>query len=158
MQCHVVVLEGEGNEVHLLSPFSREELKNARSRSELFIGQLIEPAIGVVPGNVAYNKDFLVHVHSLVRDIMVNDQQVITRAAEQPNGFVFIVDRRSPATAEGAADDIDKQDIIGIFRCNDRRTDVSRYRPNPDYLLISEKGIGQFPEAVEAALKNLLSV
>lgn len=156
MQCHVVVLEGEGNAVHLLSPFSREELKSAKSRSELFIGQLIEPAIGVLPGNVAYNKDFLVYVHSLVRDSMVNDPQVLARAEEQPNGFVFIVDRRSPGTENGAAEHVDKEDIIGIFVCHDRKTDVSRYRPNPDYLLITEKGIGQFPEAVEAELKKLL--
>jgi hypothetical protein len=157
MQCHVVVLEREGNEIHLLSPFSREQLQSARSRSELFIGQLNEPAIGVVAGNIAYNKDFLVHLHSLVRDVMVNDPQVQARAEEQPNGFVFIVDRRSPATESGTADNVDKQDIIGIFLCNDRKTDVSKYRPNPDYLLVSEKGIGQFPDAVEKELAKLLA-
>jgi hypothetical protein len=156
MNCNVLLLQNGPNEIHLLSPFTKEELKNAQSRSELFLGQLIEPAIGVLPGNISYNKDFLVHMHALVRDIMYNDPQVIARAEEQPNGFVFIVDRRSPGTMDASPEKVDKQDIIGIFLCNDRQTDASKYRPNPDYVLISDKGIGQLPEAVEAELRKLL--
>jgi hypothetical protein len=157
MNCNVLLLQNGSNEIHLLSPFTKEELKNIQSRSELFIGQLNEPSIGVVPGNISYNKDFLVHMHSLVRDVMVNDPQVIARAEEQPNGFVFIVDRRSPGTDTAAAGDVDKQDIIGIFVCHDRKTDASKYRPNPDYVLISDKGIGQFPFPVEEALMGLIA-
>ena len=157
MNCHVLLLQNGSNELHLVSPFTKEELKGVQSRSELFIGHLLDPSIGVVPGNIAYNKDFLVHLHSLVRELMVNDPEVIARAQEQPNGFVFIVDRRSPATEHGQGEQVDKEDIIGIFVCHERATDVSRYRPNPDYLLISAKGPGQFPEPVEAALKKLLS-
>lgn len=157
MQCHVVVLESEANELHLLSPFSREALKSAKSRSELFFGQLIEPSIGVVPGNISYNKDFLVHIHSLVRDIMINDEEVIRKAEEQLNGFVFIIDQRSPAAAETTGEHVDKEDIIGIFLVNDHKTDVSKYRPNPDYLLVSSKGIGILPVEVEKSLRGLIS-
>lgn len=156
MNCNVLLLQNGPNEIHLLSPFTKEELKSVQSRSELFLGQLIEPSIGVLPGNISYNKDFLVYMHALVRDIMVNDPQVIARAEEQPNGFVFIVDRRSPGTLDASPESVDKQDIIGIFLCTDRKTDVSKYRPNPDYVLISDKGIGQLPEAVEAELKKLI--
>lgn len=157
MNCNVLLLQNGPSEIHLLSPFTKEELKNVQSRSELFLGQLIEPAIGVVPGNISYNKDFLVHIHALVRDRMVSDPQVIARAEEQPNGFVFIIDRRSPATLDASPDKVDKQDIIGIFLCNDRKTDASKYRPNPDYLLISEKGIGQLPLVVEEELQKLIT-
>lgn len=157
MQCHVVVLEGEGRELHLISPFSRKELQSAKSRSELFFGRLNEPELGVLPGNISYNRDFLVHVHSLVRDLMVNDAEVIAKAKEQPNGFVFIIDRRSPAATDVSQEHVDKEDIIGIFLCNDFKTDAEKYRPNPDYLLVSEKGVGQFPETVEAELKKLLA-
>ncbi len=156
MHCHVVVLEGQGSEIHLLSPFSREELKSTKSRSELFFGQLIEPSIGIVPGNISYNKDFLVHVHSQVRDIMLRDEEVIRKAEEQLNGFVFIIDQRSPAAAETSGEHVDKEDIIGIFLVNDHKTDVSKYRPNPDYLLVTEKGVAQFPPAVEEELKKLV--
>lgn len=158
MNCNILVLEENGNSIHLLSPFTRKELSAVASRSELFIGHLTEPSIGVVPGNIAYNKDFLVHLHALVRDKMADDPQVVARAKEQPNGFVFIIDRRSPATEAGSEEKVDKEDIIGIFLCNDFKTDASRYRPNPDYLLISEKGIGQFPNIVETELQKLLSV
>jgi hypothetical protein len=157
MNCHVLLLQSGDHEIHLLSPFTREELQRTQSKSELFLGQLNEPSIGVVPGNISYNKDFLVHLHALVRDVMVNDRQVQERAKEQPNGFVFIIDRRSPAAESGSTAEVDKEDIIGIFLCNDCKTDVSRYRPNPDYLLVSSKGIGQFPVAVEEKMRELLS-
>lgn len=156
MNCNVLVLENGDQSIHLLSPFTKEQLKNITSKSELYIGHLAEPAIGVVPGNIAYNKDFLVHLHALVRDTMANDQQVVARAKEQPNGFVFIIDRRSPAAESGSEEKVDKEDIIGIFLCNEHSTDASRYRPNPDYLLISEKGIGRFPQKVEERLNELL--
>lgn len=156
MKCNILLLENNGHELHLLSPFTKDELRNVQSRSELFIGQLNEPAIGAVPGNISYNKDFLVHLHALVRDTMVNDPDVMAQAKEQANGFVFIIDRRSPAAETDAAQEVEKEDIIGIFLCNDYKTDISRYRPNPDYLLISAKGIGQFPLAVEDQLSELL--
>ncbi len=157
MNCNVLLLQNGPNEIHLISPFTKEELKSVQSRSELFIGQLNEPEIGVVPGNISYNKDFLVHMHALVRDIMVNDPQVIARAEEQPNGFVFIIDRRSPAATDVSQEHVDKEDIIGIFLCNEFKTDVGKYRPNPDYLLVTEKGVAQFPEQVELELKKLIN-
>jgi hypothetical protein len=157
MKCHTLLLQNGQEELHLLSPFSKEELKNVQSRSELFFGRLIEPSLGVLPGNISYNADFLVHVHSLVRDAMVNDPDVTANAKEQPNGFVFIIDKRSPAAADKSEKHVDKEDIIGIFLCNDFKTDAEKYRPNPDYLLVSEKGVGQFPDAVEEELKKLLA-
>ncbi len=157
MNCHVLLLEDGKKELHLLSPFSKEELQNVASKSELFIGQLVDPEIGVIPGNIAYNKDFLVHLHLLVRDCMVNDPEVIRLASEQPNGFVFIVDGRSPHTTGRSDSMIDKEDIIGVFLCNDRKTDVNKYRPGPDYLVISEKGVTKLPESVEKHLKEMIS-
>lgn len=156
MQCHVLLLEGNGSQVHLLSPFSRDELRTAKSRSELFFGQLMEPSLGVLPGNISYNKDFLVHLHALIRDYMVRDEEVLKKASEQPNGFVFIIDRRSPAAGDSANEQVDKEDIIGIFLCNESTTDATKYRPNPDYLLVSEKGVAQFPIVVEEALRELI--
>lgn len=151
-----MLLNNGKHELHLLSPFSKDELQNVQSRSELFIGHLIEPSIGVVPGNISYNKDFLVHLHSLVRDVMVNDPDVIEKAKEQSNGFVFIIDRRSRASASVNEGNVDKEDIIGIFLCNDFKTDESKYRPNPDYMLISSKGISLLPIAIEEKLIDLL--
>jgi hypothetical protein len=115
---------------------------------------LISPELGIIPGNIAYNKEFLIHLHSLVRDLMHDDPQVTTRAAEQENGFVFIIDRRSPAAEMNSQENVDKEDIIGVFLSNNFKTDASKYRPNPDYLLVSSKGVGIFPENVETALLN----
>lgn len=157
MNCNVLLLQNGPNELHLLSPFTKEELKGISSKSELFFGRLNEPSLGVLPGNISYNRDFLVHVHSLVRDLMVNDAEVLSHAKEQPNGFVFIIDRRSPAATDVAQEHVDKEDIIGIFLCNDYKTDVTKYRPNPDYLLVSSRGVALFPEVVEARLKDLLT-
>ena len=152
MQLHVSVLEGNGNEIHLLSPFTAAELRSRSNSAHLFAGSLMSVELGMIPGNIAYNKEFLIHLHSLVRDLMHDDPQVSTRAAEQENGFVFIIDRRSPAAAINSEEHVDKEDIIGVFLCNDFKTDASKYRPNPDYLLVSSKGVGIFPEKVETVL------
>lgn len=156
MQCHVLLLENDNREIHLLSPFTKEKLKNVQSKSELFFGQLIEPAIGVIPGNITYNKDFMIYMHALVRDTMVNDPGVLEEVGKQENGMVFIIDQRSPAVAKNFTERVDAEDIIGLFVCKDRQTDVTMYRPNPNYLLISSKGIGQLPPEVEEKFDELL--
>jgi hypothetical protein len=90
MQLHVSVLADNGNEIHLLSPFdSRTSSRN--SSAHLFAGSLQSPELGIIPGNIAYNKEFLINLHSLVRDLMHDDAQVTTRAAEQENGFVYLL-------------------------------------------------------------------
>jgi hypothetical protein len=154
MQLHISVLAENGNEIHLISPFTTAELRTKQSTPHLFAGSLISPELGLIPGNIAYNKEFLIHLHSLVRDHMHDDAQVKARAAEQQNGFVFIIDRRSPAAEMNSADQVDKEDIIGIFLCNEYATSPEKYRPNPDYLLVSSKGPGIFPEKVENALRG----
>lgn len=157
MNCNILKLQEGDREIHLLSTFTKEELQCVQSRSELFFGRLIEPSAGVTPSNITYNLDFLVHMHALVRDEMCEDEEVQLQVKEQPNGFVFIVDRRSPATGALPDAKVDKEDIIGIFLCNNRTTSVDNYRPNPDYQLVSEKGVGQLPLRVEQKLINLLN-
>jgi hypothetical protein len=151
MDCHLYTLPGATENLYLLSPLDQKTLAGLNSRSEFFLGRLIDPNLGAEPENINYNADFLVILHEIVRDLMVNDPEVLTQAQEQPNGFVFIVDQRVPANEEVA-----KEDIIGIFLVQDKQTDVARYRPNPDYRLISKKGVGMFPEKVEKRLLEKL--
>jgi hypothetical protein len=82
---------------------------------------------------------------------MLNDPEVVAEVAAQPNGFVFIVDRRAP---EG--EEVEKEDVIGIYLVNENETDVNRYRPNPEYKLISKRGVGKFAEEVEVELMRVL--
>ena len=112
---------------------------------------MIAPDKEIGPDNISYNADFLVVLHQVVRGLMVNDEDVLKQAASQQNGFVFIVDRRSP---EG--EEVEKEDVIGIFLVNEFKTDISKYRPNPDYKLISKRGVGQFPDEVEIELMTVL--
>jgi hypothetical protein len=125
-------------------------LAKLTSKSELFLGRLIDPDKEIIHENISYNADFLVVLHRIVRDYMVTDPEVIEQAKKQPNGFVFIVDRRT------VEEEVEKEDIIGIFLVNDSMTDASRYRPNPDYKLISQKGPGMFHDEVEMELMKVL--
>jgi hypothetical protein len=151
MNCYLYKLPSGDKILHLLSPLGKEELGKLTSRSELFLGRLIDPEKEITPENISYNADFLVVLHQIVRDLMVNDPDVIAEANNQPNGFVFIVDRRSP---EG--EEVEKEDVIGIFLVNENKTDTSRYRPNPDYKLISKRGVAKFPDEVEMELMKVL--
>lgn len=153
MDCHLYSIPGANETLHLLSPLDKAQLAGLPSRSELFLGRLIDPEKGADPDNISYNADFLVIVHELVRDMMVNHPDVTEEAKGQLNGFVFIVDQRSPQNEE-----VQKEDIIGIFLVNDRKTDAERYRPNPEYRLIGKNGVAVFPDRVEEELlKRLLS-
>jgi hypothetical protein len=151
MNCYLYKLPSGDQTLHLLSPLGKEELAKLTSKSELFLGRLIDPEKEITHENISYNADFLVVLHQIVRDLMVNDPDVIAEAKNQPNGFVFIVDRRSP---EG--EEVEKEDVIGIFLVTDNKTDVSRYRPNPDYKLISKRGVARFPDEVEMELMKVL--
>lgn len=156
MNCYLYKLPASDKTLHLLSPLSAEEIGSQQSRSELFLGRLVDPELGATPENISYNADFLVVMHELVRDLMVIDPGVIAEAKSQPNGFVFIVDRRAQAETD---EKVEKEDVIGIFLVNEYATDASRYRPNPDYRLVSAKGMAMLPEVVEAELvKRLLSL
>lgn len=150
MNCYLYKIPSAKETLHLLSPLGKEELAKLTSKSELFLGRLIDPDKEITHENISYNADFLVVLHQIVRDYMVTDPEVIEQAKKQPNGFVFIVDRR--ATEE----EVEKEDIIGIFLVNDSMTDASRYRPNPDYKLISKKGPGMFHDEVEMELMKVL--
>ena len=151
MNCYLYKLPSGNKTLHLLSPIGKEELGKLKSRSQLFLGRLIDPEKEIVHENISYNADFLVVLHRVIRDLMVNDPDVIAQAKAQPNGFVFIVDQRSPGEGE-----VEKEDVIGIFLVNENKTDVSRYRPNPDYKLISKRGPGKFPDEVEMELMRVL--
>lgn len=151
MNCYLYKIPSAKETLHLLSPLGKEELAKLTSKSELFLGRLIDPDKEIGPDNISYNADFLVVLHQVVRGLMVNDEDVLKQAASQQNGFVFIVDRRSP---EG--EEVEKEDVIGIFLVNEFKTDISKYRPNPDYKLISIRGVGQFPDEVEIELMTVL--
>ncbi len=151
MNCYLYKIPSAKDTLHLLSPLGKEELAKQQSRSELFLGRLIDPEKEIGPDNISYNADFLVVLHKIVRDLMLNDPEVLAEVAAQPNGFVFIVDRRSP---EG--EEVEKEDIIGIYLVNENETDVNRYRPNPEYKLISKRGVGKFADEVEVELMRVL--
>ena len=150
MNCYLYKIPSSKETLHLLSPLSKDELAKLTSKSELFLGRLIDPDKEIIHENISYNADFLVVLHRIVRDYMVTDPEVIEQVKKQPNGFVFIVDRRT------TEEDVEKEDIIGIFLVNESQTDVSRYRPNPDYKLISKKGPGMFHDEVEMELMKVL--
>lgn len=151
MDCYLYSIPGTNETLHLLSPLNKEQLAGLPSRSELFIGRLLDPEKGTAPENISFNADFLVLLHQLVRDCMLDDPAVREEVAKQPNGFVFIVDQRSPSSEE-----VQKEDVIGIYLVAENKTDVSKYRPNPDYLLIGKNGVAVFTDRVEEELMKKL--
>lgn len=151
MNCFLHCITVDANDTWFLSPLDADQLKQAGIASKRFAGRLADPVLGPVPGNVDYNPDFLLLLHETVRDVMATDPEVIEEAEKQPNGFVFIIDRRSQ---EGEA--IKEEDIIGIFLVHEKQTDAGRYRPNPDYRFVTERGFGLLPVPVEEQLMRKL--
>lgn len=144
---HIYKLFENDTPLHVVSPFSSNELTTLGLDGATVLGRIKNTALPVTHDNIEISSEFMVLYHQAVRDTMCNIPQVIEEASQQENGFVFIVDGRAP---EGK--DIPKEDIIGIFLVNERKTDASRYRPNPDYRWFTERGAAQMPYEVAIAL------
>lgn len=144
---HIYKLFENESPLHVVSPFSSIELTELGLDGSTILGRIKNTSLPITHENIEMSSEFMVLYHQAVRDIMQHVPEVISEASQQENGFVFIVDGRAP---EGK--DIPKEDIIGIFLVNERKTNASRYRPNPDYRWFTERGTAQMPHEVAIAL------
>jgi len=144
---HIYKLFEEDSPLHVVSPFSSTELTTLGLDGTTILGRIKNTKLPITHDNIEMSSEFMVMYHQAVRDIMCTVPDVVSEASQQENGFVFIVDGRAP---EGK--DIPKEDIIGIFLVNERKTDASRYRPNPDYRWFTQSGAAQMPHEVAIRL------
>jgi len=81
----------------------------------------------------------------------INDPALITEAKKQNNGWVYIVDQRTP-TPEG---EVPPFDIIGAFEVTNGK--LGNFNANQNYQLKSVNGFTNFGETLNIKMNNYLT-
>jgi hypothetical protein len=95
-------------------------------------GVLRDSTGGLVPENFIPNRDFIDILHYLNAHHLDPSLLEYVRSTSEPS--VAVIDQRSPDV--NAA--IPPEDILGLYEIEDRQ--VVRYRPNPNYGLVTTRG------------------
>lgn len=147
------------------NPVSKEQLKavSILSLEEVNkIGKLPNEAIlGVVNGessaininNFRNNKAFIDFMHNIISVEALKDQSIHESAAQQNNGWLYIIDERMSLEFGG---EISPEDIIGAFEVKDGKIVSNSYQPNASYSVFSENGFIQLPHSLHQSLINAL--
>ena len=95
------------------------------------------------------NHAFVEFMHDVIRTAGPTDPSLQEAAAEQGNGWVYIIDLRTP---EGPQGRVPLEDIIGGFEVRDGRLLADSYRPNEEHLVLTKDGPVQLPPSLHAEL------
>jgi hypothetical protein len=90
------------------------------------------------------NRVFVDFMHEVLRTFGPDDPGLQRAAAEQGDGFVAILDGRTP-TPQGA---VPPEDIIGGFDVRDGRIVPGSYRASPNHRVFTARGLVQLPPSL----------
>jgi len=118
---------------------------------EEIIGQLIDSKLAgesVDPENFAPNRVFVDFMHDVIKRHGPNLPGLIEAARTQDNGWIYILDGRTP-TLGGA---VPPEDIVGAFEVRDRQIIPNSYMANPNHRVLSHRGFFQLEPALQQKL------
>jgi hypothetical protein len=95
------------------------------------------------------NRAFVEFMHDVIRTTGPTDPSLQEAAAEQGNGWVYIIDLRTPEGPQGC---VPVEDIIGGFEVRDGRLLANSYQPNEKHRVLSSDGPVRLPPSLHAAL------
>src|SRR5688500_12783063 len=76
------------------------------------------------------NQAFIDFLHHVLADAGSRSPELIAAARQQHNGWLYIIDPRTP---EGPNGNVGPEDIVGAFVVRDGALIQGSYEPNPDY-------------------------
>jgi hypothetical protein len=113
-----------------------------------------ESVIGRIDGDTfTPNPGFVALLHRVVAEAAPRDAAFQRAAAAQREGWVYVIDLRTP---QGPHGDVPFADIIGGFPVTDGTIAAKGYWSNGDYAAWSADGITRLPGALDAALRATL--
>jgi hypothetical protein len=95
------------------------------------------------------NPDFVEFMHDVIRTAGPADPTMQEAAAMQGNGWVYVVDLRTPDGPQGR---VPIEDIIGGFEVTDGRLAADSYWPNEQHRVLTGNGPAQLPPSLHEAL------
>lgn len=130
-----------------------EKILNKSLHTESIVGEslrLIDELNDISPDNFARNPVFVEFMHKIIADFGETFTGLKEAAQRQREGIICIIDGRTP-TPQGP---VPPEDIIGIFKITNGLIIRGSYMPNPNHLILSEKGFFQLhPEIKDFLLK-----
>jgi hypothetical protein len=95
------------------------------------------------------NPGFIRLLHEVVRVAGPADAALCEAAAGQGEGWVYVIDLRTPNGPQG---EVPPEDIIGGFAVNSGCIVPESYRPNDAYRGFTRHGVARLPESLRRAL------
>lgn len=93
------------------------------------------------------NPAFVALMQAAIGHFGEGDSALAEAARRQRQGYVYVIDGRTP---EGAAGAVPPQDIVGGFAIRDGALLPGGYQPNPAHRLVTADGLFKLPAAMEA--------
>ena len=94
-------------------------------------------------GEFRPNPAFAVFMHNVIRTFGPHTRELQDEAQRQGNGFIYIIDLRTP---EGQMGNVPPEDIIGAFAVENGK--LGAYEPNHEHLVFSANGLVQLPPSL----------
>jgi hypothetical protein len=99
------------------------------------------------------NPGFTAFMHDVIRAAGPQDESLQAVALEQGDGYVFIIDLRTPDGPQGP---VPPEDIIGAFQVQNGRILPDRYEANTHYQVLTHNGLVHLPPSLRAAFVAML--
>ncbi|MBV8410815.1 MAG: hypothetical protein JOY64_24525 [Alphaproteobacteria bacterium] len=119
------------------------------------LGHLPEEAVlGSLVGDGAVerfqpNPAFIALLHDTIRRVLPLDTGFQRAAAEQGDGWLYVIDLRTP---EGPQGNVPPEDIISGFEVNAGKINAEKYYANDKYLAWTRNGVPRLPPSLSGAL------
>ena len=139
------------NVLSILSPAEAQALGGLPS--EAVLGTVRNGDKGVALDRFVPNPLFVEFMHKVIGTAGPDDADLQAAAAEQGEGWVYIIDLRTP---EGPLGRVPPEDIIGAFQVREGHIVRESYWANVDHRIATSNGLVSLPPSLRAAWVNQL--
>ncbi len=95
------------------------------------------------------NPAFINFMHEVIKTVGPTDVAMQEAAAQQGNGWLFVIDLRTP---EGPLGEVPTEDVIGGFEVTDGKLQPDSYRRNEKHRVLTKNGPVKLPPFLQEAL------
>jgi hypothetical protein len=104
---------------------------------DAIIGTLPANVLEIDQATIALNPSFVPFLHRVIAKHGPADPSLIKKALQMGRGSLFLIDDR--ATTSGGQQE--SEDVFGAFQVEGGQIIKDSYQPNPNYFLVSKRGL-----------------
>jgi hypothetical protein len=126
--------EGQFNVVSFASP---ADVAARGIPQQAIIGVLPPSVVAIDQSTIKLNASFVLFLHTVIAKYGPTAPTLMDKAVQIDRGSIAVIDART--STQG--DPKESENVFGVFQAKDGRIIPDSYQPNPDYLLVSKKGL-----------------